>query len=249
MTVAVANPIDQALVEDLTTHVRRNAAPRRLDPERHPAPHHRLLRIPRRRRSGRRAGHRRASTSATSSGSSRSRASRRSRRPTATSSRPSSTCCTTRSTSARPTCTSSRGATNLGRAHAHRRRPALRCIRCPSRCTPPVVSRLKTLARLDIAEKRRPQDGRIKTSRGDHEVELRVSTVSTAFGEKLVMRIFDPEAVLRGLCELGMFDAQLAHHGAFLRAPERSHPRDGPDRQRQDVDALRGLAHRRDAPR
>jgi general secretion pathway protein E len=82
-----------------------------------------------------------------------------------------------------------------------------------------VVSRIKTLARLDIAEKRRPQDGRIKTARGDREVELRVSTVSTAFGEKLVMRIFDPEAVLRGLPELGMFDAQLAFAEKFLGRP------------------------------
>ncbi len=82
-----------------------------------------------------------------------------------------------------------------------------------------VVSRLKTLARLDIAEKRRPQDGRIKTARGDREVELRVSTVAVAFGEKLVIRIFDPEAVLRGLSELGMFDSQLAVTQTFLDRP------------------------------
>jgi general secretion pathway protein E len=81
------------------------------------------------------------------------------------------------------------------------------------------VSRLKTLARLDIAEKRRPQDGRIKTSRGDREVELRVSTVSTAFGEKMVLRIFDPEAVLRGLSELGMFDPQLRIAEKFFSRP------------------------------
>jgi general secretion pathway protein E len=82
-----------------------------------------------------------------------------------------------------------------------------------------VVSRVKTLARLDIAEKRRAQDGRIKTSRGDREVELRVSTIHTAFGEKLVMRIFDPEAVLRGLPELGMFDPQLAIAEKFFSRP------------------------------
>ena len=82
-----------------------------------------------------------------------------------------------------------------------------------------VVSRIKTLARLDIAEKRRPQDGRIKTARGDREVELRVSCVATAFGEKLVIRVFDPEAVLRGLSELGMFDAQLAVTQTFLDRP------------------------------
>jgi general secretion pathway protein E len=82
-----------------------------------------------------------------------------------------------------------------------------------------VVSRIKTLARLDIAEKRRAQDGRIKTARGDREVELRVSTIHTAFGEKLVLRVFDPEAVLRGLSELGMSDAQLGVSEKFFARP------------------------------
>ncbi len=82
-----------------------------------------------------------------------------------------------------------------------------------------VVSRIKTLARLDIAEKRRAQDGRIKTARGDREVELRVSTIHTAFGEKLVLRVFDPEAVLRGLSELGMYDGQLAVAEKFFSRP------------------------------
>jgi general secretion pathway protein E len=75
---------------------------------------------------------------------------------------------------------------------------------------PAVVSRIKTLARLDIAEKRRPQDGRIKTARGDREVEMRVSTIAVAFGEKLVIRIFDPSAFLRDLADVGMFEGQLA---------------------------------------
>ena len=60
-----------------------------------------------------------------------------------------------------------------------------------------VTSRIKILSRIDVAEKRRPQDGRIKTlSQGNREIELRVSTMPTTFGEKLVMRIFDPEAVV-----------------------------------------------------
>ena len=84
---------------------------------------------------------------------------------------------------------------------------------------PAVVSRIKTLARLDIAEKRRPQDGRIKTARGDREVELRVSTISVAFGEKMVIRIFDPEAVLRDLSDLGMFDEQLKISETFFARP------------------------------
>jgi general secretion pathway protein E len=84
---------------------------------------------------------------------------------------------------------------------------------------PAIVSRIKTLARLDIAEKRRPQDGRIKTSRNDREVEMRVSTIAVAFGEKLVIRIFDPGALLQDLGELGMFETQLALAERFLGRP------------------------------
>jgi general secretion pathway protein E len=84
---------------------------------------------------------------------------------------------------------------------------------------PAIVSRIKTLARLDIAEKRRPQDGRIKTARGEREVEMRVSTIAVAFGEKLVLRIFDPGALLRDLPDLGMFDAQLQLAEKFLARP------------------------------
>jgi len=67
-----------------------------------------------------------------------------------------------------------------------------------------VCRRIKILARMDGAEKRRPQDGRIKTRSPDgKEIELRVSSLPTAFGEKLVMRIFDPEVLLRDFGELG----------------------------------------------
>jgi general secretion pathway protein E len=75
----------------------------------------------------------------------------------------------------------------------------------PANVSTAVTSRLKVLARLDIAEKRKPQDGRIKTRRNDgSEVELRMSTLPTAFGEKLVMRIFDPEVLLRSFTDLGL---------------------------------------------
>ncbi|MEZ5507956.1 MAG: ATPase, T2SS/T4P/T4SS family [Gammaproteobacteria bacterium] len=61
-----------------------------------------------------------------------------------------------------------------------------------------VTSRIKILGRMDVAEKRRPQDGRLKTKSGEgQEVELRLSTLPTAFGEKMVMRIFDPEVLVR----------------------------------------------------
>ncbi len=67
-----------------------------------------------------------------------------------------------------------------------------------------MTSRIKLLGRMDLMEKRRPQDGRIKTRTEDgQEIELRLSTLPTAFGEKLVMRIFDPEVLVRDFVELG----------------------------------------------
>jgi general secretion pathway protein E len=70
-----------------------------------------------------------------------------------------------------------------------------------------MASRIKILARMDVVEKRRPQDGRIKT-RTAHagDIELRISTLPTAFGEKIVMRIFDPEVLVRDFRELGFSD-------------------------------------------
>ena len=70
-----------------------------------------------------------------------------------------------------------------------------------------MTSRIKILGRMDVVEKRRPQDGRIKIVTPDGgEVELRLSTMPTAFGEKLVMRIFDPEVLVRDFTELGFSD-------------------------------------------
>lgn len=67
-----------------------------------------------------------------------------------------------------------------------------------------IASRIKILGRMDVAEKRRPQDGRLKTRTPDGiEIELRLSTMPTAFGEKLVMRIFDPEVLVKNFRELG----------------------------------------------
>ncbi|MDM8348783.1 GspE/PulE family protein [Pseudomonas sp. sp1636] len=74
----------------------------------------------------------------------------------------------------------------------------------PPQVTMAVVSRLKSLGRMNVAEKRKPQDGRVKTRIPDGgEVELRLSTLPTAFGEKLVMRIFDPEVLLKSFDQLG----------------------------------------------
>jgi general secretion pathway protein E len=82
-----------------------------------------------------------------------------------------------------------------------------------------VVSRIKTMSRLDIAEKRRPQDGRVKTTRDDIEVELRVSTLPVAFGEKLVMRIFDPEVLMQDLSTLGFYADELDLFNDFITRP------------------------------
>jgi general secretion pathway protein E len=82
-----------------------------------------------------------------------------------------------------------------------------------------VISRLKTLARLDIAEKRRPQDGRIKTRHEDVEIELRVSTLPVAFGEKLVLRIFDPEILLQDLQNLGFTSSDFESFESFIARP------------------------------
>ena len=71
----------------------------------------------------------------------------------------------------------------------------------------PIISRIKTLSRMDISEKRKPQDGRIKTERDGREVELRVSTLPTAFGEKVVIRVFDPETLVQDIAQLG-FDPE-----------------------------------------
>jgi general secretion pathway protein E len=83
-----------------------------------------------------------------------------------------------------------------------------------------VNSRFKILARMDLAEKRRPQDGRIKTRTPDgREVELRVSSLPTAFGEKLVLRIFDPDVLLRDFAALGLSPADTARWEAMTREP------------------------------
>ena len=82
-----------------------------------------------------------------------------------------------------------------------------------------ITSRLKTMCRMDIAEKRRPQDGRIKTERDGKEIELRVSTLPTAFGEKMVMRIFDPEVLIRDLAGLGFYDDELKTFADWITRP------------------------------
>ncbi len=82
-----------------------------------------------------------------------------------------------------------------------------------------VVSRIKLLSGCNLAEKRRPQDGRIKREQGGREVELRVSTMPTAFGEKAVLRIFDPDILLKGVDDLGLSAHDLPKFYDFVSRP------------------------------
>ncbi|WP_122316255.1 GspE/PulE family protein [Pseudomonas cichorii] len=90
----------------------------------------------------------------------------------------------------------------------------------PSQVTMAVVSRLKSLGRMNVAEKRKPQDGRVKTTTPDGgEVELRLSTLPTAFGEKMVMRIFDPEVLLKDFDQLGFSSDDLRRWQGMTSQP------------------------------
>ena len=83
-----------------------------------------------------------------------------------------------------------------------------------------MTSRIKILGRMDVVEKRRPQDGRLKTVNPEGaEVELRLSTMPTAFGEKLVMRIFSPENLVKDYRELGFSDDEEKKWAQITGAP------------------------------
>jgi len=90
----------------------------------------------------------------------------------------------------------------------------------PSAVMAAVSSRIKILGRMDVAEKRRPQDGRLKTRTPDGtEIELRLSTMPTAFGEKLVMRIFDPEVLVKNFRELGFSQSDDERWQSMISKP------------------------------
>ncbi len=83
-----------------------------------------------------------------------------------------------------------------------------------------MTSRIKILGRMDVVEKRRPQDGRIKTVTPDGgEVELRLSTMPTAFGEKLVMRIFNPDVLVKDFSELGFSEEDMSKWNGMISKP------------------------------
>jgi len=83
-----------------------------------------------------------------------------------------------------------------------------------------MTSRIKILGRMDVVEKRRPQDGRLKTRTPEgEEVELRLSTMPTAFGEKLVMRIFNPDVLFKDFTELGFSDEDKERWSQLVNRP------------------------------
>jgi general secretion pathway protein E len=91
--------------------------------------------------------------------------------------------------------------------------------RLPKNVHSAILSRIKNLSRLDMAEKRRPQDGRIKTDKGEAEAEIRVSTIPVAFGEKVVMRIMDPDILFQDHEALGFTSADLIRYQQFISMP------------------------------
>ncbi len=102
-----------------------------------------------------------------------------------------------------------------------------------------LAARLKVMSRLDIAERRVPQDGRIKMKLSkNRSIDFRVSSCPTLFGEKIVLRILDASTAMMGIDALGYegFQKDAVPQGAG-QAPGHD-PRDGPDRQRQDRVAL-----------
>lgn len=90
----------------------------------------------------------------------------------------------------------------------------------PASVSTAIISRIKIIGRMNVAEKRKPQDGRLKTVRpnGD-EAELRLSTLPTAFGEKLVMRIFDPDVLMRSFDQLGLTGDDYSRWEAMVARP------------------------------
>ncbi|PYM34172.1 MAG: type II secretion system protein GspE, partial [Candidatus Rokuibacteriota bacterium] len=89
----------------------------------------------------------------------------------------------------------------------------------PKRLEPALISRVKIMANLDIAERRLPQDGRIKLRYNTHEIDFRVSTLPTIYGEKTVMRLLDKDSLQLDLAKLGFDRDALEHFQKAIRSP------------------------------
>lgn len=89
----------------------------------------------------------------------------------------------------------------------------------PKKLQSSIISRLKIMAELDIAEKRKPQDGRIRVKVAGRDVDVRISTVPTSWGESVVMRLLDRSSVLLSLEDLGLIGTKLNDLNSFIRRP------------------------------
>ncbi len=96
----------------------------------------------------------------------------------------------------------------------------------PRRLLGAILSRIKILAKLDIAERRRPQDGRIKVTVGEKELDLRVSVIPTNHGQSVVMRILDKDSIKVGLRQLGFSEDDFQQVQEPDPPPQRDHPGD-----------------------
>ena len=107
-------------------------------------------------------------------------------------------------------------------------------IKPPKRYQNSIVSRVKIMAQLNIAEKRLPQDGRIRIKLAGRDIDIRVSTIPTTHGERIVMRLLDKNATLLDLVEIGMAAETLSGLDALIRRPQGDaggdHHRGGPHR-------------------
>ncbi|HOO89922.1 MAG TPA: type II secretion system ATPase GspE [Syntrophales bacterium] len=92
-------------------------------------------------------------------------------------------------------------------------------LKLPKRIQSSLISRVKVMAKLNIAEKRLPQDGRIDIKIGDKAIDIRVSVIPTAFGERAVLRLLDKTGTILKLSDLGMHDDQLATFNELIKSP------------------------------
>ena len=107
----------------------------------------------------------------------------------------------------------------------------------PRRIQSPLISRIKIMAKLNIAEKRLPQDGRIEIKIADRLVDVRVSVIPTAFGERVVLRLLDKTANILMLSDLGMHDERIKLLNKSDQITLRDHSGDRSYRQRQNHNA------------
>jgi len=89
----------------------------------------------------------------------------------------------------------------------------------PKWVQPALISRIKVMAKMDIAEKRLPQDGRFDVKIGNQEIDVRISTIPTSFGERVVLRLLDKSASLISLSDLGLASDKLNLIENLVRSP------------------------------